>query len=177
MALPALVIRLPKVHQRDLTARARRSRGDLERFCVLQTLRIIAAVEAPKEPPEPRLVTRVVCAYRLGVLPGDWLQTWRRLDRLFARAHLKVKATLAPLEELPKDTGIVVVPPDLREAAREYAPPGTPILVTSAASAAGAFAELVSKLEAGTELTAEKLDAEAQQGPKIVSYTGYTRND
>jgi hypothetical protein len=127
--------------------------------------------------PAPRLVTRVVCGYRLGFLPGEWLQTWRRLDRLFARANLKVKATLAPLEELPPDTGILVVPPELRESARELAAAGTPILVTPASSAAGAFAELVSKLEAGTELTAEKLDPEAEKGPNIVSYTGYTRND
>src|ERR1041384_8362484 len=65
----------------------------------------------------PKLVKRVVVSYKLGWLPGEWLQTWRRLDRVLARANLKVKATLAPLEELPADTGILVVSPDLREAA------------------------------------------------------------
>src|SRR5258708_36643413 len=85
----------------------------------------------------PKMVRRVVCGYRMGWLPGDWLQTWRRLDRVLARANLKVKATLAPLEDLPEDTDILVVPPDLREAARESAKPGTPILVTPAAAAAG----------------------------------------
>jgi hypothetical protein len=68
------------------------------------------------------------------------------------RANLKVKATLAPLEELPEDTGILVVRPELREAAHELAPPGTPILVTAASSAAAAFGDLVSRLEADTEL-------------------------
>src|SRR5712691_9982148 len=109
-------------------------------------------------PPGPKMVRRVVCSYKLGWLPGDWLQTWRRLDRVFARAELNVKATLAPLEDLPIDTDILVVPPDLREAAREAAPPGTPILVTPASAAAGAFADLVSRLKAGTEFTAEKID-------------------
>jgi hypothetical protein len=127
--------------------------------------------------PEPRLITRVVCGYRLGFLPGEWLQTWRRLDRVLARAGLKVKATLSPLEELPSDTGILVVSPDLREAAREYAVPGTPILVTPSSSAAGAFADLVARLEAGTELRAEKIDPAEADAPKIVSYTGYTRID
>ncbi|HEY3063895.1 MAG TPA: hypothetical protein VGL99_33410 [Chloroflexota bacterium] len=127
--------------------------------------------------PEPRLITRVVVGYRLGFLPGEWLQTWRRLDRVLARAQLKVKATMSPLEELPVDTGILVVPPDLREAAREAAPPGTPILVTPASSAAGAFNDLVARLEAGTDLTAEKIDPAEAEGPKIVSYTGYTRID
>ena len=136
-----------------------------------------ARARAEKPGPQGRLITRVVVGYRLGFLPGEWLQTWRRLDRALARANLKVKATLAPLEEVPKDTGILVVSPDLREAAREAVPPGTPILVTPANAAAGAFNDLVARLEAGTELRADKISEEEAQGPKIVSYTGYTRND
>ena len=128
--------------------------------------------EAPKG---PTVVKRVVCSYQLGWLPGDWLQTWRRLDRVFARANLRVKATLAPLEDLPADTDILVVPPDLRDAAREAAPPGTPILVTPASAAAAAFADLVARLEAGTDFTAEKFDpVEEKAKPKIVSYRGHT---
>ena len=127
--------------------------------------------------PGPKMVRRVVVSYRLGWLPGDWLQTWRRLDRVFARAELKVKATLAPLEDLPTDTDILVVPPDLREAAREAAVPGTPILVTPASAAAGAFADLVSRLKAGTEFTAEALDPADKDKPKIVSYRGHTLLD
>jgi hypothetical protein len=123
----------------------------------------------------PKFVKRVVVSYRLGWLPGEWLQTWRRLDRVFARANLRVKATLAPLEDLPADTDIVVVPPDLRDAAREAAKPGTPILVTPASAAAGAFAELIARLEAGTEFSAEKIDPEIEKTkPKIVSYRGHT---
>jgi hypothetical protein len=120
------------------------------------------------------MVRRVVCSYRMGWLPGDWLQTWRRLDRVLARANLKVKATLAPLEDLPEDTDILVVPPELREAARESASPGTPILVTPASAAAGAFNDLVARLEAGAELTAEKLDPADKDKPNIVSYRGHT---
>src|SRR3981081_160743 len=92
----------------------------------------------------PKMVRRVVCSYKLGWLPGDWLQTWRRLDRVFARAGLDATAALYPLEALPADTDILVVPPDLREAAYAAVPPGTPILVTPAGAAAGAFADLVS---------------------------------
>ena len=135
------------------------------------------SAEATEAARGPKVVRRVVCSYRLGWLPGEWLQTWRRLDRVFARANLKVKATLAPLEDLPQDTDILVVPPDLREAAREAAPPGTPILVTPASAAAGAFAELVSRLEAGTDFTAEKVDPAEKDKPKIVSYRGHTLID
>jgi hypothetical protein len=144
-----------------------------------QTAEAVEAVEAvdPEAAPGPKMVRRVVVSYRLGWLPGDWLQTWRRLDRVFARAELKVKATLAPLEDLPADTDILVVPPDLREAAREAALPGTPILVTPASAAAGAFADLVSRLKAGTEFTAEALDPADKDKPKIVSYRGHTLLD
>ena len=119
----------------------------------------------------------MVCGYRLGFLPGEWLQTWRRLERVLQRAELNVKATLAPLEDLPEDVGVLVVPPDLSEAARDAAPPGTPILVTPASSAAGAFADLVRRLEAGEELTAHKIDPAEASGPKIVTYRGHTRLD
>jgi hypothetical protein len=139
------------------------------------------SVGEPQEEEEheqrPRLVRRIVCGYRVGFLPGDWLQAWRRLDRVLARAELKVKATLSPLEDLPEDTDILVVPPDLREAAREAARPGTPLLVTPASAAAGAFADLVKRLESGTELTAERIDPAAADEPKIVSYRGHTRLD
>ncbi len=123
----------------------------------------------------PKVVRRVVVSYKLGWLPGEWLQAWRRLDRVFSRANLRVKATLAPLEDLPVDTDILVVGPDLREAAHNAVPEGTPILVTPASAAAGAFADLVAKLEAGSEFTAEKFDpTEEAQKPKIVTYRGHT---
>jgi hypothetical protein len=128
-------------------------------------------------PEGPKVIRRVVCSYQLGWLPGDWLQTWRRLDRVFARANLRVKATLAPLEDLPSDTDILVVPPELREAAREAVAPGTPILVTPAAAAAGAFNDLVARLEAGTDFTAERIDPAELDKPKIVSYRGHTLID
>jgi hypothetical protein len=67
----------------------------------------------------PKVVRRVVVSYKLGWLPGEWLQAWRRLDRVFA--------------------------------------------------------ELVTRLEAGIEFTAEKLDPEDEKiKPKIVTYRGHT---
>jgi hypothetical protein len=119
----------------------------------------------------------VVCAYRIGSLPGAWLQTWRRLDRLLQREGFRVTATLAPLEDLPEDADILVVPPELGEAARAAAPPGTPVLVTSPEAATTTFADLVKRLGAGTELTAARVDPAEQGGPKIVTYRGATRLD
>jgi hypothetical protein len=135
------------------------------------------ASEAPPSAPTPRLVRRVVCGYRIDSLPGAWLQTWRRLDRLLQREGFKVTATLAPLEDLPEDTGVLVVPPELSEAARAAVPSGTPVLVTSPEAATAAFADLVKRLEAEIELTAERVDPAEPAGPKIVTYRGATRLD
>lgn len=127
---------------------------------------------------QPRLVRRVVCGYRTESLPGEWLQTWRRLDRLMQRSGFDVKVTLDPLEALPADTDILVVPPELRQDAYAVLAPGVPLLVTPAAAAAGAFADMVRRLEAGTELFAERLDPlEEANKPRLVTYRGQTRLD
>ena len=134
--------------------------------------------ETPTEPPAPRLVRRVACVYQSGVLPGEWLQTWRRLDRLFERSGLKVKALLTPLEDLAtEDIDLVVAPPDLREAAAAVAGLDVPVIVTTPASAAIDFTDLVRGLVDGTELTAERIDPAAPTGPTIVTYRGSTRLD
>jgi hypothetical protein len=127
--------------------------------------------------PSPRLVRRIVCVYRLGILPGDWLQTWRRLDRLLDRSGFKVKALLEPLEDLPVDVDLVVAPLELREAAVAAAPPGVRVLATTPPTAADDFAALVRQLEAGTELTAERVDPSTAAGPTIVTYRGGLRID
>ena len=136
-----------------------------------------AAPEALTAGPTPRLVRRVVCAYQSGVLPGDWLQTWRRLDRLFERSGLKVKALLTPLEDLDADVDVLIVPPDLRAAAEAIVGDGVPVLVTTPATAAVDFTELIRRLVEGTELTAERIDPSAPVGPTIVTYRGSTRLD
>ena len=131
----------------------------------------------PDERPSPRLVRRIVCAYRLGILPGDWLQTWRRLDRLLARSGFKVKVLLEPLEDLPNDVDLLVVSPELREAARAAVQPGVPLLLTRPATAAADFVDLVRRLEAGLELTAERVDPSAPEAPNVVTYRGSLRVD
>ncbi len=88
-----------------------------------------------------------------------------------------MKASLEPLEALPADTDILVVPPELRDAAREAAPPGVPLLITPPEAAPDAFAGLIRRLDAGTDLTAERADPAEQAGPNIVTYRGSTRLD
>ena len=131
--------------------------------------------QVSEQRPAPRLVRRIVCGYRLGILPGDWLQTWRRLDRLLARSGFKIRAVLEPLEDLPEDVDMLVVPPDLEDTARATVEPGVPVLLTTPATAADDFADLVRRLEAGVELTAERADPSAPEGPNVVTYRGSLR--
>jgi len=126
--------------------------------------------------PGPHLVRRIVCSYQSGILPGEWLQTWRRLDRLVQREGLRIKVLLAPLDDLPEDVDLLVVPPELREAAESTAP-GIEILSTTPSEAAFDFAVLVQRLQAGLDLTAEKVNPAEQAGPTIVTYRGSTRLD
>jgi hypothetical protein len=131
----------------------------------------------PDERPPPRPVRRIVCAYRLGVLPGEWLQTWRRLDRLLARSVFKVKVLLEPLEDLPENVDLLVVSPELREAAKVAVQPGVPLLLTTPATAVADFADLMRRLEEGLELTAERADPSAPDAPNVVTYRGGLRVD
>ena len=54
---------------------------------------------------------------------------------------------------------ILVVPPELGEAAQTAAPTVARVLVTTPSGAAAAFADLVQSLEAGNELTAERVES------------------
>jgi hypothetical protein len=123
------------------------------------------------------VLRRIVCAYRLGLLPGDWLQTWRRLDRLMERSGFKVKVALEPLEDLPEGVDLLVIPADLRAAAEATVPPGVPMVLTTPRTAAEDFAALMRRLEAGTELRAERTDPSAANSPTVVTYRGGLRID
>jgi len=127
--------------------------------------------------PSPRLVRKIVCAYQPGIMSGDWLQTWRRLDRLLDRSGFKVKALMEPLDDLPADADLVVVTPDLQEAAEAVVQPGVQVLPTTPQAAASVFAHLIERLTAGTELTAERTTLAERNGPTIVTYRGSQRID
>ena len=122
----------------------------------------------------PRLVRRIACGYAPGRLPGEWLQTWRRLASSLERAGLDVRATLDPLDELPADADVLLLPPELA-APGGFPPPAGPLLITtSAADAPRVLDELVARIAAGADLTANRLDPDA---PRVVTYRGTLRAD
>lgn len=121
--------------------------------------------------PEDRerlLVRTIVCAYVRAELPTPWLAIFHRFQRVMEKAGLKIRVRLMPLESLPESFEILVVPPELREAA-EAVESDARLVVTTRAEAPAAAAELLREIEAGVTLYAEKV---RPGEPQIMTYRG-----
>jgi len=103
-----------------------------------------------------RLVRTIVCAYVKTELPTPWLAIFHRFERVMAKAGLRIRVRLFPLETLPESFEVLVVPAELREAA-EALQTGARIIVTSRAEAPAAADELLREIERGETLYAEKV--------------------
>jgi hypothetical protein len=117
---------------------------------------------------ERRLVRTIVCAYVQAELPTPWLAIFHRFERVMEKAGLRIRVRLFPLEALPESFEVLVVPPELQEAAAALQT-GARLIVASRAQAAAAAAELLREIERGETLYAEMV----QPGePKIMTHRG-----
>jgi hypothetical protein len=110
---------------------------------------------------ERRLVRTIVCGYTRDELPASWIQVFRRFERAVARAGLRIRVRLMPLEELPESFDVLVVAPRLEQRARELATGaagGARLLVMTREQAADAVADLLRELEEGRTIYAEPAD-------------------
>lgn len=117
---------------------------------------------------ERRLVRTIVCAFIQAELPTPWLAIFHRFERVMQKAGLKVRVRLLPLETLPETFEVLVVPPEIREAA-EALQTGARLIVTTRAEAPAAAAELLREIERGETLYAEKV---RPGEPKIMTHRG-----
>jgi len=117
---------------------------------------------------ERLLVRTIVCAYTQAELPTPWLAIFHRFERVMARAGLRIRVRLFPLEELPDGFEVLVVPPELRAAA-EALQTGARLIVTTRAEAPAAADELLREIERGETLYAEKI---RPGEPKIMTHRG-----
>lgn len=109
-----------------------------------------------------------MCAYIQAELPTPWLAIFHRFERVMEKAGLRIRVRLFPLEALPETFEVLVVPPELQEAA-EALQTGARLIVTSRSDAPAAAAELLREIELGETLYAEKV----QPGePKIMTHRG-----
>jgi len=116
----------------------------------------------------PRLVRTIVCAFVQAELPTPWLAIFHRFERVMEKAGLRIRVRLFPLEALPESFEVLVVPPELREAA-EALQSGARLIVTSRAQAPAAADELLREIERGETLYAEKV---RPGEPKIMTHRG-----
>lgn len=117
----------------------------------------------------PLLVRTIVCAYSREELPTSWLQVHRRFEHEVAKAGLRVRVRLDPLEELPETFEVMVVVPELLDRA-EAVRGAALLLATTRQDAAAAAGGLVRELESGSEIYAERADP---NDPLIKAYRGY----
>lgn len=109
----------------------------------------------------------VVCAYS-DELPTAWLQVFRRFERALAKARLRVRVRLHPLDDLPESLEVLVVSPELRERAAALRT-GARIVSTTRELAAVAADDLVRELRGGRSIYA---DEAKPTDPKVVTLRG-----
>lgn len=114
------------------------------------------------------LVRTIVCAFVQAELPPPWLAIFHRFQRVMERAGLRIRVRLLPLEALPESFEVLVVPPELQEAALALQT-GARVIVTTRAEAPAAAAALLREIEAGVTLYAEKV---RPGDPQIMTYRG-----
>ena len=117
---------------------------------------------------ERQLVRTIVCAFIRAELPTPWLAIFHRFERVMEKAGLKIRVRLFPLEALPESFEVLVVPPELREAA-EALQTSARLIVTTRADAPAAAAALLREIEGGVTLYAEKV---RPGEPKFTTYRG-----
>lgn len=117
---------------------------------------------------QPQLIRTIVCAYTQAELPTPWLAIFHRFERTMAKAGLRIRVRLFPLEALPESFEVLVVPPELREAAASLQA-GARLIVTTRAEAAAAADVLLREIERGEALYAEKV---RPGEPKIMTHRG-----
>lgn len=101
-------------------------------------------------------------------LPASWVQVFRRCERAVARAGLDVRVRLYPLEDLPESFQVLIVAPELRERAEAVAR-GAPVIAMTRENALVALTALLSEIERGKTLRAERVRPGA---PRVVVVRG-----
>jgi hypothetical protein len=117
---------------------------------------------------ERRLVRTIVCAFTQAELPTPWLAIFHRFERTMEKAGLRIRVRLFPLEALPESYEVLVVPPELADAAAAIQTDAR-VIVTSRAEAPAAADALLREIELGETLYAEKV---RPGEPKIMTHRG-----
>lgn len=128
------------------------------------------------EQTEPRHLRRIVFGYTVECFPGMLILGYNQLKRMLARAEFDVKVNLAPLNDLPADTDILFVPPELLESAR-CAASNARVDALEDYLNHPAYTALIQQISEGVEWRACKITEQpaSDQNTQIVRYRGYER--
>ncbi len=127
------------------------------------------------QPPSPKLIRKIGFGYALDFLPTPLLVGFNQLRKKLERARFKVAVSLVPLNDVPSDLDLLIVPIELEETARTIVRHQWIIALDNFFNHP-TYAELLKKLEEGQEIYALRGEAErTEEGGVIERYRGYER--
>ena len=130
----------------------------------------------PDDRPMPTLIRRIVFGYTLDNFPGAIVLGHHQLKRMVARAGFAIKVTLAPLTDLPPDTDLLFIPPELESVAHSLLAPERIHIVEEMVNHPS-YARLIENLVEGVAITAARRDdpTAAENAGNIITYRGNQR--
>ena len=128
---------------------------------------------------QPRLIRRIGFGYKLDFMPAPLIVGYHTLAKKIEQAGFNIKVLLVPLNDLSPDWDLVFVPKEFESDVAAILP-AEQIIALDEFLNQPLYADLVRRLEAGTEIYAERVDpnqAEKDRAGTIVRYRGYDRID
>ena len=123
-------------------------------------------------PAQPKQIRKIAFVYKLDYMPAPLIVGFHQMEKRIEQAQLTIKVALVPLNELDADWDIAFVP---KEIAHEIGSLSGQIRIQVEEFVNHpSYTELISQLEAGTELCAGRTDPN-QPADTIVRYRGYDR--
>jgi len=127
---------------------------------------------------QPKLIRKIGFGYRLDFMPASLIVGYHQFAKKIEQAGFKIHVSLIPLHEINSDWDLVLVPAEFeREVAMLL--PSERIIGLEEFINPPLYADLVKRLEEGTEIFAERIDPNQAKGDEgaTVRYRGYERLD
>lgn len=125
---------------------------------------------------QPKPIRKIGFGYKLDFMPAPLILGYHQLSKKIEHAGFNVKVSLIPLNEINSDWDLVFVPKEFESEAALVLPSECVIGLDKFVNQPY-YAELLRRLEEGTEICAERVDpnqASREEGT-IMRYRGYER--
>lgn len=126
---------------------------------------------------EPKLIRKIGFGYAVDLMPADLVLGYHQLSKKFEQAKFDIKVSLVPVHEIPPDLDLLFIPRELARQAAQVISTECIIALDEFVNQS-VFAELVQRLEEGTEIRALRAEAAENRSEGVtMHYRGYERMD